>query len=228
MEGTHVNLYMPAQNFGVNFADVLSRFEATKVCDIGYNLLQQVVGYTPYSGAIITITAVGYDGEVNKPSGAGSSGNPIVVIYDRLSATNAILGYTPEDGPNSIPNFGLYFHELWHDFSPPKFSAFYNLFEEGLAYFCTNFIYILVINEAQEYGLAQSNVQKMRSSSELMLNLERSLDPNKADFVAIRRLFVSAFLHEVANDYDDYGKAVFTSFFKLLTETAGCLMLHLK
>ena len=158
LEGNNVDLYMPENSSGLNFIDVLTDFEAAKACDIGYDLLNQTVGAVPFSGDKITITAEGYDGEENFPGYAGHAGNPIVVVYDRLSQNNYILSYSPEDGSNSLPNFGLYFHEMYHNFQPSEFGDLLPRYHygEGFAIFMANFIKTLVIYEAQNYNLNQS------------------------------------------------------------------------
>jgi hypothetical protein len=219
LEGDYIDLYMPENSSGLNFLEVLTDFEAAKVCDIGYMMLNEIVGGVPFSGNKITITAEGYDGEENFPGYAGHSGNPIVVVYNRLSQRNYILSYTPEDGENALPNFGLYFHEMYHDFQPFAFSVLLPSYGEGFATFMSSFIETLVINEAQNYGLNQSNVDKIYSNKEWSLDLARWLDPQTANFSESQKIFVYAFLHEVANDYEDYGKSVFTSFFELVEES---------
>ena len=221
LEGTNVDLYMPENSSGLNVIEVLADFEAAKVCDLGYELLNHTVGAVPFSGEKITITAEGYDGDENFPGYAGHAGNPIVIVYDRLSQKNYILSYTPEGGSNSLPNFGLYFHEMYHNFQPSEFGNLLPRYHytEGFARFMANFITTIVINEAQNLGLNQSCVEKMYSNKEWSIDLERGLDPQTANFSASGHIFVSAVLHEIANDYGDYGKSVFASFFKLMEES---------
>jgi hypothetical protein len=106
---------------------VLTEYEAIKICDAAYEYFEEVFGWSPFSGEKITIQAYGYDGEENRPSYAGrasSADQKIYLVYDRLSERNSILTSIQIDDEwhqNSIPNFGLVFHELWHLFTPSEF-----------------------------------------------------------------------------------------------------------
>jgi hypothetical protein len=225
LEGNHVNLWMPRESVGVNFTEILTKFQTTKVCDIGYDLLKEIVGDTPYSGAEINITGYGYDGAQNAPLFLGLSGNPINIVYDRLSSTNSILGYSPLSGENSLPNYGIYFHELFHDFTSrdkPDQSAFealyerFSSFKEGFARFSNTLIPRLITMDYEDYGLSPTEAGIMNSSVSYDFdNVEKSFDPNRVNVTALRVYMVSAFLNDVAEDYPDYGKALFTSFFKI-------------
>ncbi|MCW4009705.1 MAG: hypothetical protein NWF05_03690 [Candidatus Bathyarchaeota archaeon] len=220
LQGTHTNLYMPDSGSGVNFTYVLVKYQATNVTDACYDLFAQLVGSVPYSGETILITAEGYDGEENKPTYAGHSGNPITVVYDRLSSRNYILSYTPNDGENSVPNFGLYAHEMWHDFCPSG-NTLLTYFNEEIAHLCSDYVPTLVVKNGQNYGLDQLTIDQMSNNNAWAESMPLSLQGNWSSHPQDLRL--EAFFLNITNSFKAPNTdGVLQTFFKLAQELPPC------
>jgi hypothetical protein len=160
LPGKHIVFYVPEQPIqGFDYQKIFRDYDIVRITDIAYELESEATGVVPYGGStLFLVNDPGHGADGTVP--CGLSGNPIRLGTDvdkPVHNSCMIIAY----GSGS-PQWGVYFHEMGHDFlgegtKPGQF------FFGG-----ANHTFVYVEGLATALGMYAAKMMKERSS---MLNI---------------------------------------------------------
>ncbi|WP_460024490.1 hypothetical protein [Infirmifilum sp. SLHALR2] len=114
LDGKHVTFYIPREPVqGFDYGLIFKRYEVVRITDIAYELEREATGTVPYGGGrLFLVNDPGHGADGTVP--CGLSGNPIRLGTDvdkPIHNSCMIVAF----GSGS-PQWGVYFHEMGHDF----------------------------------------------------------------------------------------------------------------
>jgi len=115
LSGKHITFYIPRQPIqGFDYQKIFENYDVVRITDIAYELESEATGVVPFEGGMLFLVndpGHGSDGTVP----CGLSGNPIRLGTDVDKPYDNSCMIVAEG--NGWPQWGVFFHEIGHDFT---------------------------------------------------------------------------------------------------------------
>jgi len=115
LSGKHITFYVPRQPIqGFDYQKIFEDYDVVRITDIAYELESEATGVVPFEGGMLFLVndpGHGSDGTVP----CGLSGNPIRLGTDVDKPYDNSCMIVAEG--NGWPQWGVFFHEMGHDFT---------------------------------------------------------------------------------------------------------------
>jgi hypothetical protein len=171
LEEPNIAFYIPEQIGDFNYSQIFSDYDVARITNIGYDLEDRLAGLRPFKGDLQYLVNDAYLDDATGP--CGLSGNPVRLGTDvdkPIHNSCLIIAYPPP-----IPQWGIYFHEMGHNFSwaSQRFGQFASgsdvsnsnfTYSEGLATAMSIYTAQMMSLRATEYGIPAGTLDTILST----------------------------------------------------------------
>ena len=169
--GDNITIWFPDQVAEFNYRDILEQSDALRITDLVYGLEEEQAGLRPFGGGMLHLAnEIGFENDPNTPCGV--AGNP-VGLGTSLDGSSCFV-IAQQSPQASAPQWGVWAHELGHDFHSEsrKFSDWLSVSgseflgfaaSESVASHHSCYSIWFLLERSQEYRIPANNFSALQS-----------------------------------------------------------------